>query len=215
LVEVPFPDARAAIDALLTAYFDRIRRPSRTVYVLDVSGSMAGQRLQDLKSALSGLTGVDTSLSGQFCRFRGREEIILLPFNHTPGNPLSFTIDETNPQPSRDQVRAAIGNLRAAGDTAVYDSLISAYALLDGDADQNRFVSIVLMTDGESNRGRGLVDFHAFLSGRSNPVAVFPILFGEAAETQMRDVAAATRGETWDARNGELARAFCQIRGYQ
>jgi Ca-activated chloride channel homolog len=73
------------------------------------------------------------------------------------------------------------------------------------------------MTDGESNRGRTLADFQAFLAARSGPtpVPVFPILFGEAAESQMRQLASATRGEIWDARNGELARAFCQIRGYQ
>jgi Ca-activated chloride channel family protein len=217
LTELPFPDARASIEALLTAYFDRFRRPARTVYVLDVSGSMAGERLALLKSALSGLTGVDTSLSGRYCRFRSREDVILLPFNQSPGKPQAFTIEEKNPQPSRDAVRAAIAGLRAGGDTAVYDSLVSAYNQFDTAAEENRFVSIVLMTDGESNHGRSLADFQAFLAARSQstPVAVFPILFGEAAEQQMRDVAKATRGETWDARNGELARAFCQIRGYQ
>jgi Ca-activated chloride channel homolog len=42
LIELPFPGNRSAVDALLAAYFDRFRRPSRTVYVLDVSGSMDG-----------------------------------------------------------------------------------------------------------------------------------------------------------------------------
>jgi Ca-activated chloride channel family protein len=46
-------------------------------------------------------------------------------------------------------------------------------------------------------------------------VRVFPILFGEAAEQQMRTVATATGGELFDARQGDLSRAFCQIRGYQ
>lgn len=215
LVEIPFPDARAAIDALLTGYFDRFRRPSRTVYVLDVSGSMAGERLTTLKAALSGLTGVDLSLSGRYCRLRSREEVTLLPFNQVPGKPLTFTIDEKDPQPARAGIEAAIAGLAAQGDTAVYDSLVKAYALLDSAADQNRFTSIVLMTDGENNRGRELADFQAFLASRTTRVAVFPILFGDAAEAQMREVAQATGGDVWDARNGDLARVFCQIRGYQ
>ncbi len=217
LVELPFPGTRSAIDALLTAYFDRIRRPSRTAYVLDVSGSMAGARLNALQQALNGLTGADTSLSGQYCRFRSREDVILLPFNQTPAKPLAFTIDEQNPQPSRDAVRTAITGLHAGGDTAVYDSLVSAYKVLDSASDQNRFISIVLMTDGESNSGRSLADFQAFVASRSGatPIPVFPILFGEAAESQMQAIATATRGQLWDARNGELAHAFCQIRGYQ
>lgn len=217
LVEIPFPDARVVVDALLTAYFDRFRRPSTTVYVLDVSGSMAGRRLAELQRALSGLTGVDSSLSGKYCRFRSREDVVLVPFNQTVQPPRTFTVDERRPQPSRDAIRAAIDGLRASGDTAVYDSLDRAYGVIDGAADHNRFQSIVLMTDGESNHGRSLTAFRAFVAARSGaaPVPVFPILFGEAAADQMRQVATVTRGMLWDARNGGLARAFCQIRGYQ
>jgi Ca-activated chloride channel family protein len=74
------------------------------------------------------------------------------------------------------------------------------------------------MTDGESNRGKDLAAFKRFLSARAKgatPVPVFPILFGEAAESQLRQVAAATGGDTWDARGGDLTRAFCEVRGYQ
>jgi Ca-activated chloride channel family protein len=41
------------------------------------------------------------------------------------------------------------------------------------------------------------------------------ILFGEAAEQEVRQVATATGGEVFDARRGDLSKAFCQIRGYQ
>ncbi|MEU4157536.1 VWA domain-containing protein [Actinoplanes sp. NPDC026670] len=217
-VELSFPDTREAIDALLTAYQDRLRRPSRTVYVLDVSGSMRGARITQLKTALAGLTGLNTSLTGESCRFRSREEVVLLPFSSKPAAAQRFTVDAADPQPSRDRMRAAVGRLSAGGDTAVYDSLLAAYRELDGAADRNRFASIVLMTDGESNRGRALADFTAQLRRRpatAEPVPVFPVLFGEAAEEQMRQVAQASGGEVWDARGGDLTKAFCQIRGYQ
>ncbi|WP_106319279.1 VWA domain-containing protein [Actinoplanes italicus] len=219
-VELSFPDTRAAIEALLTAYQDRLRRPSRTVYVLDVSGSMAKDgRLKQLKAALEGLTGVNTSLTGEHCRFRSREEVILLPFSSRPAAPQRYTVDAAAPQPSRDLLRAAAGRLRAGGDTAVYDSLLAAYREIDGAADRNRFASIVLMTDGESNRGRVLADFEKQVRQRpatAEPVPVFPVLFGEAAEGQMRRVATVSGGELWDARRGgDLTKTFCQIRGYQ
>ncbi|GAB7047040.1 vWA domain-containing protein [Catenuloplanes indicus] len=215
-VELPFPETRASLRALLTAYNDELRRPSRTVYVLDVSGSMDGDRIRALKAALSGLTGVNTSLTGEFCRFRSREDVVLLPFSQTPQAARSFTVDAADAQPSRDAIRDAIGALQAGGDTAVYDSLIAAYDSLDAAAGRDRFVSIVLMTDGESNQGRDLAAFKDFVARRDGAaVPVFPILFGEAAEQEMTEVAAITRGQTWDARNGDLTRAFCQIRGYQ
>jgi Ca-activated chloride channel family protein len=213
LVELSFPGTRTAIDALLTAYFDRLRKPSRTVYVLDLSGSMAGERLAALQGALSDLTGVNTTLSGQYCRFRSREEVVLLPFSTSPGAPQTFTVSEESPQASRDAIRAAIGGLATAGDTAVYDSLVAAYGLFADASD--RFLSIVLMTDGESNTGRTLEDFTAFVPAAPQKVRVFPILFGEAAEQQMRTVADVTGGELFDARQGDLSKAFCQIRGYQ
>lgn len=213
LVELPFPGTRAAIDALLTAYFDRLRKPARTVYVLDLSGSMAGERLAALKTALSNLTGVDDTLSGKYCRFRSREEVILLPFSTQPHAPQNFTVSTESPQASRDAIRGAIGGLATAGDTAVYDSLVAAYGMFGGADD--RFLSIVLMTDGESNTGRGLGEFTSFLSGAPQRVRVFPILFGEAAEQEMRQVATLTGGEVFDARAGDLSKAFCQIRGYQ
>jgi Ca-activated chloride channel family protein len=159
------------------------------------------------------LTGVNTTLSGQYCRFRSREEVILLPFSTSPGTPRTFTVSEESPQASRDAIRAAIGGLAIAGDTAVYDSLVAAYGLFADASD--RFLNIVLMTDGESNTGRTLEDFTAFVPTAPQWVRVFPILFGEAAEQQMRTVATTTGGELFDARQGDLSKAFCQIRGYQ
>ncbi|MFD1044855.1 substrate-binding domain-containing protein, partial [Kibdelosporangium lantanae] len=68
LVELPFPTGHDTIDALLSAYFNKIRRPSRTLYVLDTSGSMKGDRIAALKSALVALTRADNSTVG---RYRG------------------------------------------------------------------------------------------------------------------------------------------------
>ena len=215
-VELNFPETRASIDALLSAYLDKLRRPSRTVYVLDVSGSMGKNgRITQLKAALTGLTGVNRTLTGSYCRFRSREEVVILPFSDKPGRPQTYTIDARNPQPSRDRLRGEIEKLQVRGNTAVYDSVIAAYGALDAAADQDRFTSIVVMTDGESNRGRDLAAFKKFIAPKDGAAAVFPILFGEAQEAQMRELGALTGGETWDARGGDLTKAFCQIRGYQ
>jgi Ca-activated chloride channel family protein len=73
-VELPFPAQADVVDALLTSYNDKLRRPSRTIYVLDTSGSMVGdERIGALRRSLAGLAGADPSLTGQYRRFRGRE----------------------------------------------------------------------------------------------------------------------------------------------
>ncbi len=55
LVELLFPRTIAEVDALLFAYLDEVRKPSFTVFVLDTSASMEGERIAELKQALVNL----------------------------------------------------------------------------------------------------------------------------------------------------------------
>ena len=218
LVELPFPGRLDAVDALISAYFDTIRRPARTIYVLDVSGSMAGDRLESLKSTLLGLTGVDTSLAGRYNRFHGREEVVLIPFSSGPKAPLRYTVPEKDPQSVLDQIKATTKGLSAGGDTAIYDSLVRAYEVARDAPDDGRYTSIVLMTDGELTRGRKYADFRGHYQGlpaKLRTVPVFTIVFGEANADELTELAALTGGKNFDARGGSLAAAFNEIRGYQ
>ena len=156
LVELPFPATLDVIDALLFAYLDVIKVPASAVFVLDVSGSMEGSRLDSLKSALDGLTGIDPSLTGRYARFRAREEITLVSFNHEIADERSFTIDDTDPD-GADMlaIRDYIDGLRAGGDTAIFSALDRAYDIVAQQqaADPSRYYTVVLMTDGENNSG--------------------------------------------------------------
>ena len=67
----------------ITTYLDEIRRPASAIFVLDMSGSMEGERLDPLKPAMKALTGTDTSLTGQFSRFRTHEEVTIITFSST------------------------------------------------------------------------------------------------------------------------------------
>jgi Ca-activated chloride channel family protein len=219
-VELPFPGTEQAVDTLVSAYFDKIRRPSRTVYVLDTSGSMEGDRLAGLKAALIGLTGVDNSLVGRYRQFHAREQVTLLPFSGEPAGPVTMTVDPTNRQPALDQIKQTADGLVADGDTAIFTSLEKAYQLLEqqSDSDSDRFTSIVLMTDGENTAGVGLDDFQRFVGtvpDRLKGTPVFPVLFGEGSQGDMNAIAAATGGKVFDGRSQSLADVFKDIRGYQ
>ncbi|MFE9748004.1 substrate-binding domain-containing protein [Saccharothrix saharensis] len=220
LVELPFPAARDSVDALLSAYFDEIRRPSRTLYVLDTSGSMAGDRIASLRAALVGLTGADDSLTGRFRRFRSREEVTMLPFNTSPGTARTFTLAEGDPGAGLAEIKAYAEGLTEGGGTAIYDSLTRAYEVMEPlvAADPDRFTSIVLMTDGENANGSGLAEFRASFGSVPAPlrqVPVFTVLFGEGSGAELGEVAAMTGGKVFDARGAALGRVFQEIRGYQ
>ncbi|OLS97597.1 hypothetical protein BJF90_42605 [Pseudonocardia sp. CNS-004] len=219
-VELPFPSQADVVDALLTSYFDKLRRPSRTIYVLDTSGSMEGdERIGALRRALAGLAGADASLTGQFRRFRGREQVTLLPFSDSPSSPQTFTVAADDTGPDRQAIADAGAALQPRGGTAIYESLEAAYRVAEQQiaADPDRFTSIVLMTDGENTAGSGLQDFQVFAATRApalRGVPVFCVVFGESDAGEMEEVAELTGGRTFDARTAPLAEVFKEIRGY-
>ncbi len=220
LVELPFPATQDAVDALLSAYFNKIRRPSRTLYVVDTSGSMAGERIDSLRSALVGLTGADSSLTGRFRQFRNREEVTILPFSSGPLEPRVFTVPEQNPEAVLAGIKEFAQGLRADGGTAIYDSLSRAYEILEPvvAADPDRFNSIVLMTDGENANGSDFASFQGSFGSvpaSVRQVPVFTVLFGEGSSDELSQVAGMTGGKVFDARKSPLSEVFQEIRGYQ
>ncbi|MEV4411812.1 VWA domain-containing protein [Catellatospora sp. NPDC049609] len=88
----------------MAAYNGTARRPARTVYVLDVSGSMAGERLDALRQAL------DTLTSGTLL---ADEQITLIPFSSSPGTPATFDLSAAQPQRARVRIRAFAETLTA------------------------------------------------------------------------------------------------------
>jgi Ca-activated chloride channel family protein len=215
LVELPFPNRRSAADELIGVYLNQVRRPSRTLFVLDTSGSMEGDRIDALKQALTALSGADTSVSGSFSRFRDRETVTMIPFNSAPGTPQTFTLPERDPGPTLQRIRSYGEALEARGGTAIFDSLRAGYEQARSSAGSGDFTSIVLMTDGDNTDGSSYEDFASYY--RSLPVKfrTFVVIFGDSNVNEMGKIAQLTGGATFDARSGALAAAFKEIRGYQ
>ncbi|MFD5419814.1 substrate-binding domain-containing protein [Streptomyces sp. NPDC127069] len=214
--ELPFPGSRPVADGLLASYENELRRPSRTVYVLDTSGSMGDDnRIGRLRDALTDLTGTGSSGPGQ--RFRDREEVTLLPFGDKVKQVLTHVVEPGNPGPALDAIRRDVRSLRPDGGTAVYGSLKAAYQHL-GQGNADAFTSIVLMTDGQS--GDKVQDFDSFYAGlpegqRHTPV--FAVLFGDSDRKELSHITELTGGRLFDATKGNssLDGAFEEIRGYQ
>jgi Ca-activated chloride channel family protein len=216
LVELPFPASRQVVDQLLFAYLDKFRRPTHAIFVLDLSGSMRGERLDSLKQALVNLTGADTSVTGRFARFRERERITMITFSDQVTDERDFTVERPA---SLAPVRDYVNSLDTGGKTAIFSALQRAYERVDRDsaADAGYLTSVVLMTDGENNAGISVDDFLAGIrSGGEHvrSVKTFAIRFGEADQAQLEQVTKATGGAVFNA-GGSLTEAFKEIRGYQ
>ena len=221
LIELPFPAKLDTIDALITTYLDEVRRPASAVFVLDLSGSMEGERLDQLKTAMKALTGTDTTLTGRFARFRAHEEVTIVTFAADIIDVREFTIDDTAPTgPDMTAIRDYVDSLGTYDSTAIYTGLERGYAAVaDAQAaDPDRLFSIVLMTDGENNAGVNPDQFKKDYGRLPDPVRAvhtYTVLFGDANKDAMTDIATLTGGSTFDATSTSLQTIFKQIRGYQ
>jgi Ca-activated chloride channel family protein len=218
LIEATFPANLQVVQTLLDDYQTKLRRPASTVYVIDTSGSMDGERLNNLKQALTGLAGGDTSFSGHFTRFNPREKVTLVVFSDVVSQTQSFDINSTDPSsPSLTGLRDFVNGLNADGGTAIYSALQQAYSVAQTErrTNPNSYVSIVLMTDGENNAGITPQQFLNTVRSSGAGVRVFTVLFGEANPKELGDIANATGGQVFDARKSNLSDVFKEIRGYQ
>ncbi len=220
LFETPFPNTLDVANTLIGTYLNTVRAPAQTVFVLDTSGSMEGERIAALQGALKGLAGADTSTSGGFAAFHNREHVTLLPFNDVVGQAIDVGVPEGDKEAALQEIRGVADSLYANGGTAIYDTLQQAYliAIQEKQDQPDTFVSIVLMTDGENMDGSSVDDFKSFyasLGSSAKSVPTFVVLFGNANVEELTGVATLTGGKAFDALNGDLSSAFREIRGYQ
>ena len=169
--------------------------PLALALVLDVSGSMDGDKLVQAKaSAITFLASL-----------RPEDSAALISFNQTA----RVLVSPTNDRPT---LEAAVNGLQAAGNTAVYDALHRAAQLLSTTAKPDSRRVIILMTDGADTSSR-------YSAGVARTVAegagvlVYTIGLGEdASDSVLRGMAEPTGGKYFRAPTpGELQGAYTAI----
>ncbi|WP_338845487.1 VWA domain-containing protein [Massilia sp. W12] len=217
--ELPFPSRLAVVESVLQGFMDSYSRPATSYFVLDVSGSMAGKRIEQLRESMQALAFGDGSTSGRFALLRAREQIHLLPFSNKLQTQNDFNLGEDR-EKNREilqQLGSAVNQLEARGGTAIFSSVAQAYTQAQKEAkSEERSVSIVLLTDGQNTDGMRLEEFRQFIDSRGVPkVPVFAILYGDAKQEEMDALAQITGGRVFDARKVSLPQVMREIRTYQ
>lgn len=180
-LEIPEPKVMAA---LLRNWSD-IKKQSDVWLLVDVSGSMGrDDKLDQAKKALNSFVGNNANSN----------RVGLIAFS-TAG---IRTIVPMGPlETSRTQMLAEIENLRANGDTPMYDALIKSIGALTAETDDSRTKAIVLLSDGldnasQSNLNQVLDAIKATRSGKSQ-VYVIPVAYGRDADVRaLNDIARAS-----------------------
>lgn len=217
--ELPFPGNLKVVDAILRGFLDSYSKPASSFFVMDVSGSMSGARMTDMKNSFKSLVKSDGSGSGRFSTFRNREHIVMTPFSSEvfPSNEFTLGSNAADKEAALTQASAFITALNPTGGTSIYSALLSVYPaaqekLKKGD----RTVSIVLFTDGASTSGHTLAQFQKYVLASGEPrVPVYTIQYGDANTAEMAGIAGATGGLVFDAKKVSLKQTLKSIRSYQ
>ncbi len=134
-------------------------RPISAIFLCDISGSMQGTRIQNLKKAL--IQGID---------FISPENSIgLVFFNDTVSMVLPVRKFDLNHKAA---FRAAIEDMAASGGTAMYDGTAVSLSLLAEEKKKNPDVKPLLfvLTDGDTNTGLTFKDMSPIIRGIKIPV---------------------------------------------
>ena len=190
----------------LNLYQTDFRKPSLTVYCLDYSGSMSGAGNEQLVQAMEQLL-IQENARKNFLQASENEVNILIPFNdgvistytaHGNGSELEALYEE-------------VKNQDVGGGTDMYTATVRGIELLK-EYDLSQYTpAIILLTDGQS--GGSFPDFESAYGELGAEVPVFSIMFGDADETQLEELAQYTNARVFDGREN-LTEAFRSVKGY-
>lgn len=205
IVPVKYPST-SIIRQALGMYQTEFRKPIHTVFCLDYSGSMYPDGYQQLIDAMSYILD-EAKASENLLQFASKDKISIIPFN---GRILGEWHTDNGTDTS--ELINNILSLSPTGATNIYDSSTRALEILEDEDISTYNLSIVLMTDGMSNMGS-----YSTLSRKykeiGKDIPIYSIMFGDAYEQDLMQVANLTNAKVFDGRL-DLLRAFKEVRGY-
>ncbi|MGD9732788.1 MAG: substrate-binding domain-containing protein [Desulfamplus sp.] len=213
---IPWPSADVIKEAL-SLYQTTLRKPSYTVYLLDVSGSMQGEGMTQLKQAMTGLLD-QNSAEKYLLQTAAQDVIVVLTFNH--GVVKGWKIDSSKPNDMK-LLMDTINQLQPNGGTNIYLPVMNALDILskEGTNIYKYLVSIILMTDGMSNDGKlsDIKDHFEKIKKQNSDFTlppIFGVTFGSADDRQLKELAEFSTARVFDGRKDGLIKAFREAKGY-
>jgi Ca-activated chloride channel family protein len=181
VLEVPEAEVVAGI---LDLWRTDVKKPVDLVVVMDVSGSMEGQKISAARNSLMEFV--------KLLEDRDRLEIILFSDELLVLTPLSELGGK------RDDVLTRVSGIIEGGDTRLYDAIQMGYDELEAQGDPKHIRAIVALTDGNDTASEiyldALMTSVGDLSEGGNATKVFTIAFGDNADESVLERIAETTG---------------------
>lgn len=206
LNDMKYP-SKTVITKALNLYIEALRKPTHVVFCLDVSGSMSGDGMEELKEAMTYILDYEEA-SKDNLQFSEKDKISIVTFNDEVAR-----VYKTRFGSQTQEVITDIQYLRASGGTNIYDPTIAALDILKYETDDEEYTkTVILMTDGESNDG-SFYDVQKYYHMNKETTPIYSITFGYSDERQLRQLAELSNAKVFDGKSG-LKEAFAEVRSY-
>lgn len=205
LKDMKYP-SKSVITSAINLYIEKLRKPTHVVFCLDISESMYGSGLRELKEAMNYILDYETASKDKI-QFSDTDKITVITFNHNTknvydtkyGNEVSEVIDNIN-------------KLATMGGTNIYAPTMKALEILKEDDSSEYTKTVILMTDGHSNNG-SFKELKSFYNKNNLDIPIYSITFGDSSEAELGEIAWLTNAKVFDGKSG-LKEAFAEVRSY-
>jgi Ca-activated chloride channel family protein len=175
------------------------RKDVNLVMLLDVSGSMHGEKIANVQDA-----------AVQFVNQLGDEDVItLIAFSDTPRVLIYHEMAGT----ARDRLVSTIRGLDASGDTTLYDAIAAGSMVIADTTSSQRTNALVVLTDGmDTASTRYNFNQELIKLAIANGTTIFTIAYGsDADETVLQNLAAEANGNFYLGDEASIAEIYDEM----
>jgi Ca-activated chloride channel family protein len=199
VLEIP----SAAVITGIEALWRENKKPVDLVVVMDISGSMRGDKITSARSSLMQFVGkLDDSDRLQIDLFN--DQISTL----TPLTPIGE---------KRQQVIDSVSGIFEINNTSLYDAVLHAYDGLEAEGNPDHIRAIVVLSDGEDTASVATLDdvirkVQASEEEGGNAIKVFTIAFGEDADADiLKQIAEPGGGKQYNSSPETIQKIYDEI----
>ena len=204
LKDMKYP-SKKVITKAIEVYIEELRKPTHVVFCLDVSGSMYGYGIEELKESMNYILDYETASKDRL-QFSDTDKITVITFNSKVDK-----VFDTKYGKDTKEVIEQINGLQANGGTNIYDSSIKGLEILKDESEEYT-KTVILMTDGMSNNGT-YRNLEKYYKDNKLNIPIYSITFGDSDESELEMIAKLTNAKVFDGKNG-LRKAFTEVRSY-
>jgi Ca-activated chloride channel family protein len=199
ILEIPSAPVIEGIQAL----WQQTKKPVDLIVVMDISGSMEGDKITTARSSLMQFV--------QKLDDRDRLRIDLFSSDVSTLTPLTPIGDK------RQQVLDSVSGIFEQGNTSLYDATLRAYQDLQADGDPKHIRAIVVLSDGQDTASAATIQdviqqITASENEGGNAIKVFTIAFGSDADKGvLQSIADPSGGKQYDSSPENIQKIYDDI----